>query len=81
MNGIDIFVQSSSYGEDFQTLLQVYGMRYACVVTDVSDAGLIVNNTGWIVPPNNSLKLARAIKKAINEYDTKIWKKDLVNVE
>ena len=34
----------------------------------------IVNNTD-IVPPNNSLKLARAIKKAINEYDTKIWKK------
>ena len=76
MNGIDIFVQSSSYGEGFPNVVaESMACGTPCVVTDVGDAGLIVNNTGWIVPPNNSLKLARAIKKAINEYDTKIWKK------
>ncbi len=76
MNGLDIHVLSSSYGEGFPN---VVAESMACgtpsIVTDVGDSSLIVGSTGWVVPPNDSIKLANAIKKAINERDTVKWKK------
>jgi len=42
-------------------------------MTDVGDAAYIVGKTGFVVPPNNSIKLAKAIEKAINELSTKKW--------
>ena len=44
-----------------------------CVVTDVGDAKFIVGKNGWIVPPNNSIKLAKAIEKALSEICTSHW--------
>ena len=46
-----------------------------CVVTDVGDSSFIVNKTGWLVPPNNSIKLAKAIEEALYELRTEKWKK------
>ena len=46
-----------------------------CVVTNVGDSAYIVGQTGWVVPSNNSAKLAKAIEKAFNEMGTKNWNK------
>ena len=76
MNGIDIYVQSSGYGEGFPNVVaESMACGTPCVVTDVGDAGIIVGNTGWVVPPKNSHKLAKAIEKAIYEMKTKKWNK------
>tara|TARA_B110000003_G_scaffold263270_1_gene286744 strand:- start:8564 stop:9703 length:1140 start_codon:yes stop_codon:yes gene_type:complete len=76
MNAIDIHVLSSSYGEGFPNVVaESMACGTPCIVTNVGDAGSIVGNTGWIVPPKNSIKLAEAIKEAINEKDTVNWNK------
>lgn len=74
MNGIDIYVQSSRYGEGFPNVVaEAMACATPSVVTDVGDASLIVGKTGWVVPPNNPYKLASAIKKSINEFKNKNW--------
>ena len=39
----------------------------ADVVTDVGDAAVIVAETGWVVPPQDSVALAGGIERAISE--------------
>lgn len=74
MNGLDLYVQSSSYGEGFPNVVgESMACGTPCVITDVGDAVYIAGKTGFAVPPNNSIKLAEAIEKAINEFRTKKW--------
>ena len=76
MNGIDIYVQSSSYGEGFPNVVaESMACGTPCIVTDVGDASFIVGKTGWVVPPNSPNKLAQAIEKALCEIGTKKWNK------
>jgi glycosyltransferase involved in cell wall biosynthesis len=74
MNGFDIYVQSSSYGEGFPNVVaEAMACGTTCVVTNVGDASFIVGSTGWVAPPNNAFILADKIKKAIDELNAGKW--------
>ena len=76
MNEIDIYAQSSSYGEGFPNVVaEAMACETPCVVTNVGDASFIVGKTGWVVPKNNSLELSKAITNSIfSKIKAKNWK-------
>ena len=74
MNGIDIHILSSKYGEAFPNVVaESMASGTPCVVTDVGDSALIVDKTGWVVKPNNPKKLATSIKLALDCLSTNKW--------
>jgi glycosyltransferase involved in cell wall biosynthesis len=82
MNGLDIHVLSSSYGEGFPNVVaESMACGTPCIVTDVGDSSYIVGKTGWVVPPNNSQKLARAIKKSLDEIRYIKWNKRCIKAQ
>ena len=75
MNTIDLYVQSSRYGEGFPNVVaEAMAHEIPCIVTDVGDAKFIVGQTGWTVPANNPLKLATSMKDVFLKIYTKKWK-------
>jgi glycosyltransferase involved in cell wall biosynthesis len=59
---LDIAASSSSYGEGFPNVIgEAMACGVPCVVTDVGDCGLIVGQTGRVVPGENAQDLANAL--------------------
>lgn len=75
MNGIDLFVLSS-LSEAFPNVLnEAMACGTPCVTTNVGDASLIVDNTGWVVSPKDSKAIANAVLEAADEkqLDNSTW--------
>jgi glycosyltransferase involved in cell wall biosynthesis len=64
---MDLFCLSSR-AEGFPNVVgEAMSMQLPCVVTDVGDAGLLVGDTGWIVPKESPVELAAALIEAASE--------------
>ena len=63
---LDISVLSST-SEGFPNVVgEAMSCEVPCVVTDVGDCAWIVGNTGKVVPPRDSQRLAAAIKELLD---------------
>jgi glycosyltransferase involved in cell wall biosynthesis len=73
MNALDVFVLPS-YAEAFPNVVaEAMACETPCVVTDVGDTAYIVGDTGWVVPPRSSERLADAIEVALNELGSQAY--------
>ncbi len=63
---LDVLTSSSAYGEAFPLVIgEAMSCGVPCVVTDIGDSGMIVGNTGKVVPPKNHIALAKAWQEMI----------------
>lgn len=75
MNGIDLFVLSSSTEAFPNVLNEAMACSTPCITTDVGDARHIIGEAGWVVKSRDSVGLAKAMSIAIYEKDNlfQVW--------
>ena len=81
INCFDLHILSSGYGEAFPNVLaEAMSCEIPCISTTVGESPNIIGETGWSVPPKDSLKLSRAIMDAMQEFKRiDNWKKRKIN--
>ncbi len=75
MNGIDVHILCSKSEGFPSVIVEAMACGTPSIVTDVGDSALIVGKSGWIIPPKNPIKLAKAIENALSEIGKNNWKK------
>lgn len=72
LNGFDLLVSSSAFGEGFSNAIgEAMATGVPVVATDVGDARRILGDAGRIVPPRNPGALARAVSDLRNDPETR----------
>jgi glycosyltransferase involved in cell wall biosynthesis len=69
MSAFDLNVLPSVAEAFPNVLAEAMACGTPCVATDTGDSALIVGDTGWVVPPRNSARLAEALTEAIGSLE------------
>ena len=66
---LDIVVSSSAWGEGFSNSIgEAMSHGVPCVTTDVGESRRLVGDSGLVVPPGDSIKLAGALSRILSGH-------------